>query len=77
MNEIKYAWRPATEADIGSVARFSSENSLSWWYGILLAVSQVRLDQYHGLGHFGTKWFYLCEIQYIVDGSEQDARNAC
>lgn len=67
MSEIKYAWRPATQADIGSVARFCDDNSSSWEYGILIGVSEVALARYQGLGHFGFQWFSFCQIQYVAD----------
>lgn len=67
MNENKYAWRPATKADIGSVARFCRPSSLTWEYGILLGVSELALARYQGLGHFGFQWFSFCEIQYVAD----------
>ena len=67
MSESKYAWRPATKADIGSVARFCRPSSLTWEYGILLGVSEAKPDRYHGLGHFGFQWFSFCQIQYVAD----------
>ena len=67
MSKSKYAWRPATKADIGSVARFCRPSSLTWEYGILLGVSEAKPDRYHGLGHFGSERFYVCEIQYVAD----------
>lgn len=66
-SEIKYAWRPATRADIGSVARFCKGENLLWEYGILCAVLPKSPFQYEGLVHFGLEWFDVCEIQYVAD----------
>lgn len=77
-NEVKYAWRPATRGDIGSVARFCDGRSPheSWWYGILVSAEQDTFDSdivwvYHckhgGDMNARIEKFSFCEIQYVAD----------
>lgn len=77
-SEIKYAWRPATEADIGSVARFCDVRAPHnpWSYGILFDIEQDEFDpdfvclyvcDYGVNAGEETVDFYFCEIQYVAD----------
>lgn len=77
-SKVKYAWRPATRGDIGSVARFCDVRSPHehWWYGILVDIEQdkfapdivwVYVCKHGGDMEEETEDFYVCEIQYVAD----------
>lgn len=72
-NQSRFAWRPATRADIGSVARFGDANWESytihdWIYGILIEINQTD----SGFQYVSDESYYLhdsmhwacCQIQY-------------
>lgn len=70
-SEIKYAWRPATRGDIGSVARFRnndpSKSHKDWKYGILDAISSGAPFRYECSIGVYFDWWDVCEIQYVAD----------
>jgi hypothetical protein len=67
----KYQWRPATEDDIGSIARFSDEYDDNYTYGILAEIIEVTgwtpdgddIDGFSYVPHGGSG-FEKCEIQH-------------
>ena len=65
-----WQWRPATEADIGRLARFGREE-YGFFYGILSRVCERnRIQAFECIypdGSFG--YFYDCEVQY--DANEE------
>jgi len=71
-SEIKYACRPATRADIGSVARFrlngtTGRRERDWSYGILKSISRITPFEYRGPYLYGVCLWDVCEIQYVAD----------
>lgn len=77
-SEIKYAWRPATRGDIGSVARFGDSDSKHepWVYGILKEINTIARFGNHGRTVYvceptcyeeDDQGFFNCEIQYVAD----------
>lgn len=80
MDKPNLQWRPATEKDIGYLARFcDSKDFVDVCYGILLDVETKLPDESpegycayeckHGLDvrswdYTDTEWYIYCEVQY-------------
>ena len=68
-SQSRFAWRPATRADIGSVARFrlngtTGRRERDWSYGILKSISRITPFEYRGPYLYGVDLWDVCEIQY-------------
>lgn len=63
-SQSRFAWRPATRGDIGSVARFRCKDSRVWEYGILNAISEESPFKCECSNDLGLEWRDVCEIQY-------------
>lgn len=62
--QSRFAWRPATRGDIGSIARFRNAGSRIWVYGMLDSILQEATPMYKCLNERGCAWWDVCEIQY-------------
>ena len=69
---VDYQWRPATQADVGSVARFYNDKSVPV-NGILSSISKDPAGKYvyvcvpNSCVAFGDNAFDHCDIQYNAD----------
>lgn len=68
-SQSRFAWRPATRADIGSVARFrlhgtTGSRERDWYYGILKSISRISPFAYRGPMVCECDSWDVCEIQY-------------